>query len=68
MSTNLSEELAQVLERARRLAATGEDQAAQAAYIEVLRHNPAHHAALDVRCGDVHRVDSRLWICPVQRR
>jgi hypothetical protein len=47
MSTNFSEELAQVLERARRLAATGEDQAAQAAYIEVLRHNPAHHAALD---------------------
>jgi len=47
MSTNLSEELAQVLQRARRLTAAGEDQAAQQAYIEVLRRNPTHHAALD---------------------
>jgi hypothetical protein len=47
MSTNLSEELVPALERARRLAAAGEDQAAQQAYIEVLRRNPTHHAALD---------------------
>jgi Tetratricopeptide repeat len=47
MSTNLSEELAQTLERARGLAAIGEDQAAQQAYIEVLRRNPTHRAALD---------------------
>jgi hypothetical protein len=47
MSTNLSEELAQVLQRARRLTAAGEDQAAHQAYIEVLRRNPTHHAALD---------------------
>jgi hypothetical protein len=47
MSTNLSEELAQALERARRLVATGDDQAARQAYIEVLRRNPTHHAALD---------------------
>ena len=47
MSTNLSEELAQALQRARKLAATGADQAAQQAYIEVLRRAPTHRAALD---------------------
>ncbi len=47
MSTNLSEEPAVALERARGLAAAGEDEAARQAYIEVLRHNPTHHAALD---------------------
>jgi tetratricopeptide (TPR) repeat protein len=47
MPTNHSEQPAQALERARRLMAGGEDQAAQQAYIEVLRQNPAHQAALD---------------------
>jgi hypothetical protein len=47
MSTNLSEELAQVLQRARKLVSIGEDQAAQQAYIEVLRRNPTHRAALN---------------------
>jgi len=39
--------MARALERARQLAAAGEDQAAQQAYIEVLRHDPTHRAALD---------------------
>jgi tetratricopeptide (TPR) repeat protein len=47
MSTNLSEQLTQALQRARGLAALGEDQAAQQAYIEVLQHDPTHRAALD---------------------
>jgi TPR repeat len=47
MSTNLSEEPAVALERARGLAAAGEDEAARQAYIEVLRYNPIHRAALD---------------------
>ena len=38
---------AQVLERARRLASTGQDEMAKAAYLAVLRHDPTHFAALN---------------------
>jgi hypothetical protein len=47
MSTNLSEEPAEALQRARKLVATGEDQAARQAYIEVLRRDPTHRSALE---------------------
>ncbi len=41
------DELAQALERARGLAARGEDEAAKLAYIDVLRRDPTHLSALD---------------------
>lgn len=44
---NHSDGLAQALERARGLAAKGEDEAAKLAYIDVLRLDPTHLSALD---------------------
>jgi tetratricopeptide (TPR) repeat protein len=39
--------IATLIERARRLAASGEDDAAKAAYVDVLRRDPTHFAALN---------------------
>jgi hypothetical protein len=44
---NLSDELAQALERARGLVAKGEDEAAKHSYLDVLRLDPTHLSALN---------------------
>lgn len=59
----MTDAVSQALQRARQLAATGEDEAAKQAYVDVLRLDPAHFSALNelgvLAQGSGHRSAAR---------